>query len=145
MKTKKLLNSLIIFSLVIAQSCGLSVKSDSSCKSTLTKGFWSAESGGEPLISKYGNFIFKSDGSCQYCTMGGLNGNQINGTWELGDAVDVTKTMSYRKITVTMSQNIGMGNGTNFELQLYSGTKNYISFPSAGAQYFHFSDDSKPL
>lgn len=145
MNTKKIITTTIVICLIvfIYKSCGLSISSDSSCKSTLCEGYWSYEYNGEAMISKYGNFSFEKDGTCHYYTIG----HQINGTWQLGDVIDLTKKLSYRAVNMSMESSINEGGaGSDFTIQLWGGDgKSYLGLKGASAQYFHFNDNNKPI
>ena len=110
----------------------------SSDKSHLCNGFWSYEYEAEPLISKYGNFAFETNGACHYYT----NNHQVDGRWELGE---YDKVSDIRTIKVTMNSDIQMGTGKVFEMRLNRENKSCLYFSNSTILYRHFDDSSKPI
>lgn len=121
--------------IVVLVSFLMSCTSD---KSYLSEGFWSYEYETEPLISKYGNFEFETNGTCHYYT----TNHQVDGRWELGE---YDKVSDIQIVKISMDSDINMGTGKSFEMKLNRENKACLYFSSGTGRYYHFNDNSKPI
>jgi len=164
MKTKLISTiTIITFVMIILQSCGLSVSSESSCKSTLCEGNWQDFGGWghhvKLIFNEDGTFVYNktSMSNGTYDSPSGLPLGSYSGVWSLGEIneennfqlEDDNNASDNGVMTrhIKMSFNESTSRGKDFDVQLTISPKTkYVvlyGLPDSD-QIVHYDGGSEP-